>query len=72
MHESNTCKEIYIIMIKWHLNNMHIMMPIILSHLPGLLARNPIATPPPEGIPTVFLSTSSTMFNFAGSLFGSK
>ena len=41
----------------------------VLHFSPGLSAKNLIATQPPEGTPTVFLSTGSTRLKFAGSLF---
>jgi hypothetical protein len=39
---------------------------------PGLSARNRIATQPPEGTPTVFLSTGSTRLKILGSFLGLK
>ncbi|GER43514.1 N-(5'-phosphoribosyl)anthranilate isomerase [Striga asiatica] len=51
----------------------HLQSPArCLLYLPGLSAKNRMATHPPAGTPTVFLSTGSTRLKLFGSSLGSK
>ncbi|GER47235.1 recombinase activating protein 1 [Striga asiatica] len=52
--------------------HIHILISPCLLYLPGLSAKNRMATHPPAGTPTVFLSTGSTRLKLFGSSLGSK
>ena len=59
---------IFFIILDLYVSN-YILFYDVLHFSPGLSAKNLIATQPPEGTPTVFLSTGSTRLKFSGSLF---